>query len=79
MRYIALLLPALVAACATPTTVWHHPSKPTASYQQDVLECDYQAKVATANIRSGVEAGYMQSTLSRDCMAARGYIRVRAQ
>ena len=42
---------------------------------QDELQCGYESRAATANIRSGIEAGYMQAYLRMRCMMANGYRR----
>jgi hypothetical protein len=40
--------------------------------QRDTQECEYQADVATINLR-GIEQGMRKSELTRKCMALRGY------
>jgi hypothetical protein len=41
--------------------------------QQELTECEYEATKASAGIRSGIEAGYMQGTIRRQCLAVKGY------
>lgn len=68
---IAALAVAALSGCATGK--WHHPSKDETQFRQDALECEYDARKATANIRSGFEAGWERGSLERLCMQTRGY------
>ncbi len=75
-RKLVVIASALIAGCA-PMFVWQHPTKNEAAYAQDRRECDYDAAKATANIRSGLEAGFQKAELRDMCLEARGYKRVR--
>jgi hypothetical protein len=74
MRY--LLLAALLTGCATSNSFWYKGDRTPDQTAQDELQCDYESRAATANIRSGIEAGYMQADLRNRCMMARGYRRI---
>jgi len=66
---IAVLL--VSAGCAT--GAWYRPNGTEAGFRQDNLECDYEARKATAATISGFQAGWEQATLRRMCMQTRGY------
>lgn len=73
-----LALVALVAGCATSSTAfWYKGDRNPDQTAADEAQCRYEASAATANIRSGIEAGYMQATLRSQCMEARGYRLIR--
>jgi hypothetical protein len=72
MRY-TLLLAILLSACATGNE-WTNPSKSMAGFDQDAAECELQASVATAGIRSTAQAGFEKVDIRHKCMLARGYI-----
>ena len=52
---------------------WYHPKATPEQMNKDQLECEYDARKSTANIRSGIQAGYEQSDLQHLCMRTRGY------
>ncbi|TAK45238.1 MAG: hypothetical protein EPO27_10485 [Betaproteobacteria bacterium] len=71
-RAILTCMIATFLGCAQPGR-WQHPTATSDQLKRDQLECEYDASKATANIRSGIEAGYQQAELRRMCLQARGY------
>ena len=61
-----------LAGCA-PQQAWFHSTATPEQFNRDKLECEYDARKATVNIRSGIEAGFEQANLQRMCMQVKGY------
>lgn len=62
MRVIAFAAVLLGTACAPP------PLPPVSAAQQ--ARCTYEARAATAGIRSGLDAGWTRYEVERDCIRA---------
>lgn len=71
---LALSVSVSVSGCATPIT-WSKAGATQAEFKQDETRCIYEAEVATAGIRSGIEAGFTQARLVPLCLESKGYIR----
>lgn len=72
MRHIAICLAVLMLAACVQRT-WVRPNTSAAQRDQDLRECAYEARKATAAITSGVRAGWEQGSLERQCMEVRQY------
>lgn len=46
-------------------------------FERDLAQCEYEAELATAGIRSGLEQGQVFNRLVVKCMFARGYTAAR--
>lgn len=71
--YVAIASASLLLLQGCATGAWFHPTATEAKFRQDAMECEYDARKATAGIRSGMEAGYEQASLTRMCLQVRGY------
>jgi hypothetical protein len=67
---VALVSAAMAGCVALPPRLNAAGQPPT---PQVLAECDYETSKATANIRSGIEAGFMKGELTNKCLAAKGY------
>lgn len=74
MRITLILAVAILTGCAAPEP-YRASGVPVAAADKALRECTHEATKATANIRSGIEAGYMQATIERQCMEAKGFTR----
>jgi len=75
MKRSLIALSVVLAGCATNASQLYSHSDSRRNADRDYAECDYEATRATVSIRSGIEAGWMQGTLIRQCMQLRGYSR----
>lgn len=73
MKLAILALVLLLTGCATGKWYSTRHNNP-AQFEQDRRECEYDAAKSTVAIRSGIEAGMQQGSLTRMCMEARGYV-----
>lgn len=71
MKHITILLAVALTGCAAP--VYRQSSSAGSASDQALAACKYDAAKATASIRSGLEQGYMMATLTKQCMASKGF------
>lgn len=72
MKKLVVVLAVTLAGCAGGGRMYNE-NVTQAQADRDTAQCKYEARVATANLRSGLEAGFMQNDLYISCMEARGY------
>ena len=53
--------------------VYVHPSATTQQTKTDKQKCDYEASMATANIRDGIQSAFKKAELVNRCMEIKGY------
>lgn len=72
MNKTLLLIGVMVmAGCAAPRPITNSSGRQPS--EREILECDYEATKASAAVRNGMEAGYVQGTVRRQCLALKGY------
>lgn len=70
-----------LAACAVPQTNWSKPGASAADFEQDKLQCDYEATSATQRtdysygtlVGQELDRANRKLTLMQKCLAARGW------
>lgn len=70
MRIVLLML--LLTGCATGR--WVDPAGNDTKRQRDALECEYEARKATASANPSIASGIERGRLDNMCMELRGYI-----
>lgn len=68
-----LLLIVTAASLASCAANWTKPGGMPAMLASDQAQCHYEAEVATAPIRSPVEAGVKEGFMETACLRARGW------
>lgn len=74
MRVLMIALALILAGCGSPAP-YRAATITTSAVDKALVECKLDATKATANIRNGIEAGWMQGTIERQCMQSKGYTR----
>ena len=72
MRYIALAAAILVTGCAN--MQWDRPGASRSDAARAEQACAYEAHRATAAITNGMQAGWEQGSLTRECMRVQGWV-----
>ena len=71
MRCLLPIVLITLAGCGAPAP--YRAAQAAGPLQQALNDCDFEATKATANIRNGLEAGFMQGTIKRQGMQAKGF------
>ena len=74
MKYAIILFTIALTGCAAPQ--YSKVTAPASPQEQAMRDCKYDAAKATSSMMNGLEAGFQQGTLTRQCMEAKGYKRM---
>ena len=61
-----------------PKTYLTKPGYTEAQFQQDLAQCEYEARSATVNTQGAIYAAFEMAQLQKLCMKGKGYVETKA-